>query len=72
MMEDVESDDAARDRPVPSELIIEASITMDEEDAELVYDHTHFSRDKVKHRYFCYYHRRRIIIIKRSHHRGVR
>jgi hypothetical protein len=61
-MEDVESDDAARDRPVPSELIIEASTATDEEDAELVYDHTYFPRDKVRHRYFCYYHGSRIII----------
>jgi hypothetical protein len=61
-MEDVESDDAARDRPVPSELIIEANTATDEEDAELVYDHTYFPRDKVRHQYFCYYHGSRIII----------
>jgi hypothetical protein len=42
MMEDVESDDAARDRPVPSEPIREACTATDEEDAELVYDHTCF------------------------------
>jgi hypothetical protein len=41
-MEDMESDDIARDRPGPGEPIREASTTTDEEDAELVYDHTHF------------------------------
>ena len=61
-MEDVESDDSARDRPSPSEPIREASTTTDKEDAELVYDHTHFWRDKVNHRYFRYYHGRKIIV----------
>jgi hypothetical protein len=42
VMEDVESDDAARDRPVPGKPIKEASTTTDEEDAELAYDHTCF------------------------------
>jgi hypothetical protein len=53
VMEDVESDDAARDRPVPSEPIREATTATDEEDVKLVYDHTHFWRDKVRHRYFA-------------------
>jgi hypothetical protein len=57
-MEDMESDNATRDRPIPSELIKEASITKDEEDAELVYDHTRFWRDKVSCQYFHYYHGR--------------
>jgi hypothetical protein len=42
VMEDVKSNDIARDRPVPGEPIREASIATDEEDTELVYDHTHF------------------------------
>ena len=62
VMEDTESDDAARDRPVLDELIKETSTATDEEDAELVYDHTRFRRDKVRCRYFRYYHGRRIII----------
>jgi hypothetical protein len=62
MMEDVESDDATRDRPILGEPIREASTTTDEEDAELVYDHNCFQRDKVRRRYFRYYHGRRIII----------
>jgi hypothetical protein len=61
-MEDVESDNATRDRPVPSEPIREASTAIEEEDAELVYDHTRFRRDKVRCRYFRYYHGHRIII----------
>jgi hypothetical protein len=61
-MEDVESDNAARDRPVPGESIRKASTAMDEEDSEFVYDHTHFQRDKVRRRYFHYYHGRRIVI----------
>jgi hypothetical protein len=62
VMEDVESDDAARDRLVLVELIREASTPMDEEDAELVYEHTRFRRDKVRCRYFSYYHERKIMI----------
>jgi hypothetical protein len=42
MMEDMESNDTARDRPVRGEPIKDASTAIDEEDAELVYDHTHF------------------------------
>jgi hypothetical protein len=61
VIEDVESDDTAKDRPVPGEPIREASTATNEEDAELVYDHTRFRRDKVKRRYFRYYHGRRII-----------
>jgi hypothetical protein len=38
---------------------------MDEEDAKLAYDHTHFWRDKVRCRYFRYYHER-MIIVKRG------
>jgi hypothetical protein len=41
-MEDVESDDAARDRTVHGELIRKASTTTNEEDVELVYDHNCF------------------------------
>jgi hypothetical protein len=59
-MEDVESDDAARDSPGPGEPIREANTTTNEEDVELVYDHTLFQRDKVRHHYFHYYHRCRI------------
>jgi hypothetical protein len=47
-MEDVESDAAAKDRSVPGEPIREASTTIDEEDTELVYDHNHLWRDKVR------------------------
>jgi hypothetical protein len=61
-VEDVGSDDTTRDNPVPGKLIREASTTTDEEDSELVYDHTRFHRDKAKCRYFRYYHRRKIII----------
>jgi hypothetical protein len=46
--EDVESDDATRDRLIPGELIRKASTATDEEDAKLVYDHTRFQRDKVR------------------------
>jgi hypothetical protein len=62
MMEDVESDNAARDRPILGEPIREASTTTDEEDAKLVYDHTHFRRDKVRPRYFHYCHVPKIIV----------
>jgi hypothetical protein len=48
MMEDMESDNAAKDKPVPGEPIKEASTTTNEEDAELVYDHTSFRREKVR------------------------
>jgi hypothetical protein len=61
-LEVMESDDAARDRPVLGEPIKEASTSTDEEDAELVYGHTCFRRDKVRCRYFRYYHGRRIIV----------
>jgi hypothetical protein len=64
MMEDVVSDNAVGDRPVPGELIKEASIATDEEDAELEYDHTRFRKDKVKRQYFRYYHGSTIIIEK--------
>jgi hypothetical protein len=66
VMEDVESDDAVRDRPVLSEPISEASTGTNEEDAELVYYHTRFQRDKVRCRYFCYYHGCKIIIERRA------
>jgi hypothetical protein len=59
-MEDVGSDDTAKDRPILGASIREASTAMDEEDANLVYDHTRFQRDKVKHRYFRCYHKRSI------------
>jgi hypothetical protein len=76
-MEDVESDNAARDMPILGELIKEASTTTDEDKAELVYDHTHFRRDKVRHLYFCYYHEHKIIIekgatIEEFHERALR
>jgi hypothetical protein len=61
-MEDVGSDDTTGDRPVPGVPIREASAVTDEEDADLVYDHTRFQRDKVRRRYFPYYHKRRIIV----------
>jgi hypothetical protein len=48
VMADVESDNAARDRPVLGEWIRRASTTTDEEDSKLVYDHTCFHRDKVR------------------------
>jgi hypothetical protein len=47
-MEDVGSDDTVGDRPVPSSPIREASTAMDEEDTDLVYEHTRFQRDKVR------------------------
>jgi hypothetical protein len=59
MMEDVESDDDARDRLVPDEPIREAGTATNEEDAKLVYNHTRFWRDKVRRRYLRYYHRAR-------------
>jgi hypothetical protein len=62
MMGDVGSDDTTRDRPVPSAPIREANTATDKEDPNLVYDHTCFQRDKVRRRYFCYYHRRKIIV----------
>jgi hypothetical protein len=61
-MEDVGSDDTVGDKPVPGTPIREASTAIDEEDADLVYDHTRFRRDKVRQRYFRYYHRCRIIV----------
>jgi hypothetical protein len=66
VMEDVESADAAKDRSSPSELIREASSTTDKDDAKLVYDHTRFQKDKVRRRYFHYYHRCRIIVERRA------
>jgi hypothetical protein len=63
-MTDAESDNIVGDGPVPGELFKEASITTNEEDAELVYDHSHFRRDKVRRQYFRYYHGRKIIIKK--------
>jgi hypothetical protein len=62
VMGEVEGDDTAKDRLGPGEPIREASTAMNEEDAELVYDHNRFQRDKVKRRYFCYYHGCKIII----------
>jgi hypothetical protein len=62
VIEDVENDNTARDRPVPSEPIKKASTAIDEEDAELVYDQTCFRKDKVRRWYFRYYHGCRIII----------
>ena len=64
MMEDIENDDFARDRPSPGEPIKEASTATNEEDTEFVYDHTRFRRDKVRRRYFRYYHGRKIIVKK--------
>ena len=61
-MEDVESNDAARHRLGPGEPIRETSTAMDEEDVELIYDHTHFQRDKIRRCYFHYYHGRWIIV----------
>jgi hypothetical protein len=61
-MEDVGSDDIAEGRPVLGTSIREASTATDKEDANLVYDHTRFRRDKVKRRYFCFYHECRIIV----------
>jgi hypothetical protein len=61
-MEDVESGDAAKDRSGPGDPIREASTATDEEDAKLVYDHTLFQKDKVRRRYFHYYHGRMIIV----------
>ena len=65
-MEDVESDDTTRDRPVPSEPIRGASTATNEEDAELVYNRTSFRRDKVRRHYFHYYDGRRIIVERRA------
>jgi hypothetical protein len=62
MMEDVDGDDATRDKPVTGELIIETNTATNEEDSELVYNHTHFRRDKTRCRYFRYYHVPKIII----------
>jgi hypothetical protein len=57
-MEDAESDDTARDRVVPGELIKEANTAID----RLV--HTRFWSDKVRRQYFRYYQGCRIIIGK--------
>jgi hypothetical protein len=46
---DTESDDTAGDRLVPGEPIREGSTATDRDDDDLVYDHTSFQRDKVKH-----------------------
>jgi hypothetical protein len=62
VMEDMESDDAARDNPSLGEPIREVSTATDKEDAKLVYDHTRFWRDKVRRRYFHYYHGCMIIV----------
>ena len=64
VMEDVESDDVARHKPSPGEAIRKASTTTNEEDAELVYNHTRFWRDKVMHCYIRYYHGQMIIVKK--------
>jgi hypothetical protein len=47
-MEDVESNDAARDWLVPGEPIKEVNTATDKEDDELVYDHTRFQKNKVR------------------------
>jgi hypothetical protein len=57
-----ESDDTIGGGPVPGELIHEGSTATDRDDDDLVYDHTRFRWDKVRHRYTRYYHGRRIII----------
>jgi hypothetical protein len=62
VMEDVESDDAARDKPGPGKPIREANTAIDKEDAKLVYNHTYFRSDKVRCRYFRYYHGCKIIV----------
>ena len=61
-MEEAANDDTTRDRLVPDEPIQGASTATDEEDKDLVYDHSRFRRDKVRRRYFHYYHERRIIV----------
>ena len=61
-MEEAASDDTTRDRPVLGEPIRGASTATDEEDEDLVYDRTRFWRDKVRRRYFCYYHGCQIIM----------
>jgi hypothetical protein len=63
---DTESDDTAGGGPVPGEPIREGSTATDRDDDDLVYDHTRFRRDKVRHRYTRYYHRCRIIIERGS------
>ena len=65
-MKEEASDDTTRDRPVHGELIRGASSATNEEDEDLVYDCTHFLRDKVKFRYFRYYHGCRIIVERRA------
>jgi hypothetical protein len=59
---DTESDDTVGGRPVPGEPISEGSTATNRDDDDLVYDHTHFRRDKVRRRYTRYYHGRWIII----------
>jgi hypothetical protein len=59
---DTESDDTAGDRPDPGEPIREGSTTTDRDDDDLVYDHTHFRRNKVRRQYTRYYHGCKIII----------
>jgi hypothetical protein len=57
-----ESDNTVEGGPVLGEPIREGSTATDRGHDDLVYDHTHFRRDKVRRRYTCYYHGRRIII----------
>ena len=61
-MEEAASDDTTKNRPVPEEPIRGANTATNKEDEDLVYDGTRFRRDKVKRRYFRYYHGRRIIM----------
>ena len=61
-MEETARDDTTRDRPIPGEPIRGASTATDEEDEDLVYDRTRFRRNKVRRRYFHYYHGRWIIV----------
>jgi hypothetical protein len=63
-MEDLESDDVAKNKPGLGEPIKKASTATDEEDDDLVYNHTCFRTNKVGHRYFRYYHGYRIIVKK--------
>jgi hypothetical protein len=43
-----ESDDTAKGRPAPGELIREGNTATDRDDDDLVYNQTRFWRDKIK------------------------
>lgn len=61
-MEDVEADDAIGSGSNSRGPIREASSATNKKDKNLIYDRTHFRRDKVRCHYNLYYSERRVII----------